>query len=238
MQRAMGIVYVGIILFTGSSLSAQEKPVPYLAGWPGICPHPIMYIRNFERPIVSKETWQQTTRYDWRGGRAETIRVTLMKDAAEAKKYQFGDKNPAPKTLAKTKVGEHTAWQFESGKLVIDLGNDRLMILEAPTWKQHESNLPKFAKQFSLAACAKALEQPPRTDFRRRLELFRGLKKGMPIDLVREHVGDSMLDIGSVEHIFVYRLDDGTHIHLGFRDLKSLDYVKQIVEGVKVDLLK
>jgi hypothetical protein len=239
MGRIIGIIGLGMVLVMGSDLPAQERPAPNLAGWPGLCPQPFMYIRNFERPIVSKDAWQQTTRYDWSGGRAETIRVTLMKDAAEAKRYQFGDKNPLPKGVKKIKVDEHTAWQYEEGKLVIDLGKDRLMVLEAPTWKQHESDLPKFAKQFSLAACAKALEHPPRTDFRRRVELFRQLKKGMPFDLAREYVGESTLDIGSVNHLFVYPLADGTYVHLEYRDLKSLLSVTLIDKnGVKVDLVK
>ena len=48
-----------------------------------------------------------------------------------------------------------------------------------------------------------------------------------------------MLDIGSTMHIFVYALDDGTRVLVGFRNLKALTYVKhQDMNGTTVDLVK
>ena len=228
-----------IVLFPASTLVAQEKAVKPLAGWPGIFPEGFMYIRHFEKPKAEKQSWQQSARYEWSGGRAETIRVTLLRDAAEAKKYQFDDKNPPPEGVKKGKAGAHLSWEYPAGKLVIDLGKDRLMILDAPTWKLFQSNLAGFAGRFDLEACAKALDHPPRTDFRKKVELFRDLKKGMSAQTVREWVGDADADIGSGIHILSYRLDDGSSVLIGFPDFNRLIYVKhQDKAGKVIDLAK
>ena len=226
-------------LASGAALDAQEPTEKILAGWPGVFPEAVPYIRHFEKPKSDQQTWRQSARYEWSGGRLETIRVTLLFDAAEAKKHQFGAKNPPPDQVKKLRFGERLGWEYPAGRLVIDLGNDRMMILEAPTWKFHQSDLPEFAKRFPLEACAKALAKPPRTDFRRRLDAFRDLKKDMSLAQVREWVGDADKDIGSGIHILEYRLDDGARVLIGFPDFKRLIYVKHEDKAGKVtDLVK
>src|SRR5947209_1090434 len=88
-----------IALLIGSTMTAQEPAEKILAGWPGVFPEGGMYLRYFENPKNAKEAWQQTVRYEWSGGRIETVRVTLLRDAGEAKKYQFDAKNPLPETV-------------------------------------------------------------------------------------------------------------------------------------------
>jgi hypothetical protein len=222
-----------------TTIEAQDKTERVLAGWPGLFPDGLNYHRRFEKPKSDKQSWQQSARYEWMGGRAETIRVTLLRDAAEFKRYQFGDKNPLPFDVKKVKIDERVGWEFPGGKLVIDLASDRLMILETPTFKFHRSDLVGFAKRFPLDACAKALENPPRTDFSRKVELFRDLKKGMSLFEVRERVGDANKDIGSGIHIMEYRLEDGSRVLIGFPDFTKLIYVKHEDKvGKVVDLAR
>lgn len=232
-------ICIATMVISAPHLVGQTAKEKTLAGWFGVFPEAPGYHRMFEKPKADKKTWQQTARYEWAGGRIETMRVSLMRDEAEAKKYQFNDANPQPKDVEKIKVGERTAWNFPDGKLVIDLGQDRLMILDAPTWKVFRSNLPELAKRFALEDCAKALNHPPRTDFSRKVEMFRDLKKGMSLAQVRDWVGDAEKDIGSGIHILTYRLDDGSRVLIGFPDFNRLIYVKhEDKAGKVVDLAK
>ncbi len=212
-------------LLIGTTLPAQEPKERILAGWPGVFPEGFLYHRILEKPKAAKTTWQQTARYEWSGGRAETIRVTLMHNQEEARKIHFDDQNPPPDNVKKIKVGDYTGFEFPNGKLVIDLDKHRLMILEAPTWKLQQSDLPGFARKFNLAACAKALDHPPRTDFARKVELFRELKKGMALAQVSEQVGAADKDIGSGIYVLEYRLDDGARVLIGFPGFERLIYV-------------
>lgn len=226
------------ISFTPASY-AQEPKVKVLAGWMGVFPEGFNYERKFEKPKVTKETWQQSAVYEWSGGRIETVQVTLLRDAGEAKKHAFDNKKPAPDNVKKIPFGERVGWEYPGGKLVIHLAADRLMIVEALTWKQFQSDLSEFAKRFPLDACAKALENPPRTDFSRTVEMFRRLEKGMSLARVREWVGEAEKDIGSGIHILTYRLDDGTRVLIGFPDFNRLIYVKHEDKDRKVtDLAK
>jgi len=241
MNARVAFAMMCAIAFFAQPLMSQEPKEKVLAGWMGVFPEILNYQRTFEKPKVDmdKKLWQQTAHYEWTGGRAESIRVTLLRDAAEAKKYQFNDANPLPKDVEKIKVGERDAWNFPDGKLAIKLADDRLLILEATTWKLFRSNLPDFAKSFPLDACSKALDNPPRTDFARKVETFRALRKGMSLAQVREWAGEAEKDIGSGIHILTYRLDDGTRVLIGFPDFNRLIYVKhEDKAGKVVDLVK
>ncbi len=226
------------ISFTPASY-AQEPKGKVLAGWMGVFPDGFNYERKFEKPKATKETWPQSAVYEWSGGRIETVQVTLLRDAAEAKKHAFDDKKPAPENVKKIPFGERVGWEYPDGQLVLHLAADRLLIVEALTWKFHRSDLAEFAKRFPLDTCAKALENPPRTDFSRTVEMFRPLEKGMSLRQVREWVGESEKDIGSGIHILTYRLDDGTRVLIGFPDFNRLIYVKHEEKNCKVtDLAK
>src|SRR6476619_7252197 len=90
-----------VLFFAAPMLLAQEAKEKILAGWMGVFPENFNYQRTFEKPKAEKDRWRQAARSDWSGGRLETIRVTLTRDADEAKKYQFSDAKPAPKDVAK-----------------------------------------------------------------------------------------------------------------------------------------
>jgi len=137
------------------------------------------------------------------------------------------------------KIGDKVAWEGPPGTLVIVLGGDRLMKLEAPTWKSHQSDLAGFAKHFRLDECAKALDSPPRADSRRKVEAFRELRKGMSLDEVLAWVGNAEEDVGSGIHVLAYRLDDGSRVLIGFPDFNKLIYVQhEDNAGKSVDLVK
>jgi hypothetical protein len=123
MLRRLGCL---LTLIVGAASAAQAPPARVLPGWLGVFPEVGMYSRRLEVPKSEKESWQQSARYEWSGGRSEMIRVTLMRDAAEAKKYAFDAKNPLPDTVKKVKVAERDAYEYPGGKLVIDLGKDRM----------------------------------------------------------------------------------------------------------------
>jgi hypothetical protein len=218
---------------------AQEPAQPKLAGWIGVFLLVGNYDRKFETPKVDKQTYQQTVSYTWLGGRAETVKITLIRDAELAKRYTKDGVKTLPAIPKEVKVGDHVAWDTGAGLLMIDLGDERLLKLEAPTWKFHQSNLAGFAKHFDLKTCAKALDGPPYTDSRRKVEAFRELKKGMSLGDVQAWVGNADKDIGSGIHILAYKLDDGSRVLIGFPDFKKLIYVKhEDKAGKSVELAK
>jgi hypothetical protein len=180
-----------LILFVMmTTIAAQESP-PIFAGWIGVFPSVNSYDRKFEKPKVDKQTYQQTARYEWTGGRIETIHVTLIRDAEFAKRYTKDGVKKLPVLPTEVKIGDKVGWEGPGGTLVIVLGADRLMKLDAPTWKFHQSDLAGFAKHFRLDECAKALDNPPRTDSRRKVEAFRELRKGMSLAEVQAWVGNA-----------------------------------------------
>lgn len=230
-------IILSFALACTSQVVAQEKTSPVLTGWQGIFPEYANYARKFEAPKVTKDAYEQTARYDWSGGRLETITITLTRDAEKAKMYTpDGIKtiNAAAKSI---KIADRQAWLWQSRRLVI--GADRFVTIAAPTYDKFASDLPEFAKKLDLDKCAKALDQPPRTDFRRTVEMFRGLRKDMSLTQVREWVGESEKDIGSGIHILTYRLEDGSRVLIGFPDFNRLIYVKHEDKNrTVVDLVK
>ena len=228
-----------VVFILAISVTAQESPAPKLAGWIGVFPLVGNYDRKFETPKVDKQTYQQTVSYTWLGGRAETVNVTLLRDAELAKRYTKDGVKKLPALPKEVKVGDLVGWDSGDGTLVIVLGEERLMKLETPTWKFHKSDLAAFAKHFPLEACASALDKPPYTESRRKVEAFRALRKGMSLDEVQAWVGNADKDIGSGIHIITYKLDDGSRVLIGFPDYKKLIYVKhEDKAGKAVDLAK
>jgi hypothetical protein len=221
-----------------TTIAAQETP-PIFAGWIGVFPTVNSYNRKFDKPKVDKQTYQQTARYEWTGGRIETIHVTLIRDAELAKRYTKDGVKKLPVLPTEVKIGDKVGWDGPPGTLVIVLGADRLMKLEAPTWKFHQSDLAGFAKHFRLDECAKALDNPPRTDSRRKVEAFRELRKGMSLAEVQAWVGNADNVVGSGIHVHAYRLDDGSRVLIGFRGFNKLIYVQhEDKAGKTVDLVK
>src|SRR5262249_55409446 len=112
-----------------------------------------------------------------------------------------------------------TAWQWGPHQLVVPLGADKALLLE----RQGDGpELAEVARHFDLGRLAKALDGPPRTDFRRTPEAFRVLAKGVPYAEVVAWVGWADEDIGGDTHVMVYRLPDGARALLGFADFGSL----------------
>lgn len=232
------LIATGFTALAIFAVNASQAPQPkVLAGWLGVFPDIQGYQRSFEKPKIDKKTFQQTAKYEWTGGRIETIHVTLMRIDGDARKYL---PNAAPDAAPKdVDVGKYRGRLWAGRLLLVPLAKDRLAILVAPTFKAHESDLVGFAKRFPLGACDNALDQPPRTTFARSVEGFRALRKGMSQSDVQAWVGDAEKDIGSGIHILTYRLDDGSRVLIGFPDFSKLIYIKhQDKAGKVVDLVK
>jgi hypothetical protein len=230
-------ILLAILFLTASGASAQQPKAKPLAGWLGVFPEFQGYSRTFDKPRGDKSSYEQTATYEWTGGRIETVRITLIRDVKVAQGFTGDALKALEKTATTVPFGQRSGYLLVQQQiLVIPLGDDRLVRIESIT-PVYRSDLPAFAKKLNLDACAKALEQPPRTDGRS-LERFRALKKGMPLSDVSAWVGDSNLDIGSGIHMLVYPLADGPPVTIGFPDFGKLLYVRQIVNGKPVDLVK
>jgi hypothetical protein len=225
---------------------AAAEPTP-LAGWYGVVPELTGYARTFKAPQVKgKNTvYQQAAHYEWTGGALKSLDVTLSRDPAFAESLTpeaLAKQMPAPKEVM---VGKKTAWLTVLGpeglkqthKLVIPLGTEKALILEGKA-QLGEAELLTIAGKFDLAAVEKALDQPPRTDFGRSLEAFRGIKKGDSFSAVMSWVGNADGDIGSGIHILEYKLKDGSRVLLGTPDLKAVMYLKHEKDGKTTDLAK
>jgi hypothetical protein len=223
-----------------------------LAGWPGAFPDlRVGWMRTFQQPVVGKDdkVYSQTVQYEWSGGASKRLLVTLARDPGFKTQYDAQalrrQANP-PKQL---NLKPYTAWVWDfrgdkdkevmplQKRLVVILAEDRILTLDARGVGPWEP-LEKLVERFDRDKLLKALDAPPRSDFRRKLDTFRGLKLGMSYDAVREWVGDADRDIGSGIHIMVYDLDDGTSVRIGFPGFAKLIYVKHVLKGEVVDLAK
>ena len=143
-------------------------------------------------------------------------------------------------------MGQRRGWLWRSAKgdknplreeaqLVVVLGGDRVLRLRAKGQGPWAEGLPQLAERFDLDRMARALDRAPRTDFRRQLDAFRQLRKGMSYAEAKAWVGPADRDVGSGLHIMAYRLEDGTHVLLGFADFNNLLYVKHHRTGGQSD---
>jgi len=241
MRGILAAVTLGSIAFS-SGAQDQSKDPKARASWMGVFPNIQGYQASFHKPEIKSEkppVWSQKVRYDWTGGRLEAVEITLARDGNFAKLYD-------PKAITKgndpakeLKIGKHAAFQWGKAKLVVVLGADRIVKVDSATPKDFDSDLKGFAEKLPLEKIAEALDKPPRTDFKRNLNDFHQLKKGMSLDEVRDWVGDADKDIGSGIHIMVYGLDSGGRILIGFPDFRRLIYVKHDDgKGKTEDLLK
>ena len=235
------------VLLWGPLADAQQDrgkdKVKPLAGWPGVFPEMTGWQRTFQQPEVGKEDrkYGQTVKYEWTGGAAKTLEVALTRSPDV--KTQFDPKRLAklPDPPREVKVGKFTAWRWDNRnqwqRLAVVLAEDRVLTLTAHgpgPWEEPEL----LVERFDLEKLARALDATPRTDFRRTVEAFRRLQKGMSYNLVREWVGDADRDMGSGIHIMVYELGDDSRVLIGFPGFEKLIYVKHFKGGKVEDLVK
>jgi hypothetical protein len=252
---ALALVVCGLLAF-GDAAARQKpgKPAP-LAGWPGVFPELPGYQRAFTAPVVGSgkqpKKYSQLVKYEWTGGAARRLEVTLARDPTFKERYAEAALEKDAGKPRQVKVGGRTAWLWDLRKegdkspwppqqrLVVPLGEDRAALFEAKGQGPWAGGLAEVAKRFDFEALAKALDVPPRTDFRRRLDAFRALRKGMSYADAAAWVGFADRDIGSGIHILEYALEDGSRVLLGFPDFNRLIYVKHEPKGgAAVDLVK
>jgi hypothetical protein len=242
----------GLGVLSAAPAADPPKPEP-LAGWYGVFPELSGYQRTFAAPVVAKgekpAEYRQTVKYEWTGGAAKLLEVTLARDPAFKKKHApdaLKKEDPAPKEVT---VGKRTAWLWAYepkkgadwplvGRLVLPLGEDAALILEAKGQGPWEG-LTGLAEKFDAAKMGEAVKAPPRTDFKRSVDAFKAVKKGSTFADVTAWVGEPDKDIGSGIHIFEYKLPDGSRVVVGTPDLKDVKYVRHAdKDGNVVELAK
>lgn len=207
------------------SVWAQEKkePIPPRAGW--LLRFPVIqvgYIKAFRAPQIKKDdrtVYSQTVQYEWSGGRIGSISVTLLRDAAAVR--DFGK---IKEEVKEQKIDGFKAIRQEK-KLIVLLDADKALVLESAVGDFDVHDPAKIAADFGLKEVARALANPPRTDFRHTLDEFRVLKKGMPFEQVIDWIGHPVRDIGSGLMIFVYPLEKDEQALVGFPGPRELLYV-------------
>lgn len=225
-----------LVAAAGGQEPAARKEFP--PGWSGVFPQADNYQQTFRQAEVSadQKSYRQTVNYLWLGGRLESNDVTLARGAKYTKDFTAAAlrKNADPPELIK--VGGFAGWHWkEKKKVVVMLDQDRILMVQA----LFDGSPVQFAERFPLKDCAKALDNPPRIEFSRKLESFRTFKKDMSYAAVMEVVGGADKDIGSGIHIMEYRLEDGSRVLLGFPDFQKLSYVKHVAKDGKThDLIK
>src|SRR5262249_36014066 len=96
---------------------AQDKVKP-LAGWPRAFPEMMGWSRTSQQPVGGRDgtTYRQTVRYEWTGGAAKRLDVTLARDPAfktlyDPKALERQDNPPRNVT-----AGQHPAWLWHLKK--------------------------------------------------------------------------------------------------------------------------
>lgn len=157
-----------LLLILAVSSHAEEDRSGPRAGWPGVFPELAGYQCTFLSPVVAPAEkpviYRQTARYEWTGGAIKTLEATVARDPTFKEKHAaeaLRKEKPAPKEI---KIGKRIAWQWETsaggGRLVVPLGEDRALILEAKGAGPWEP-LPDLAGRFDLARIEAALAQAP-----------------------------------------------------------------------------
>ena len=232
--------------------AAQAPKVQPLAGWFGVFPQlGTGYIRTFKQPQVDPKTktrYSQMVIFEWSGGAAKRLEVTLARDPAFEKKYAAGAVMKEDNPPKKVEVSQRPAWLWQMAKdkkpdamplharLVIPLGADRILLLEAKGVGPWE-DVVKLASRFDLKKIVAALDTPPRTDFSRNAAAFKVLRKGMSYAEIASWVGFADRDIGKGIHIMVYDLEGGQRVLLGFADFNRLLYARLETKNGKVEEL-
>ncbi len=235
-----------IVAIADGSVRGAEKPAP-LAGWAAVFPELPGYQRKFQTPEVARgkdpTEYSQTVVYEWTGGDIRAITVSLVR-APKIEKSPPPSRKETLRTLDEVKVGKWKGWYVEYKKekngpnLWISLTGDRALLFRWQGLLGKEEML-QLLKRFDLQRALDESARPPRTDFRRKLEDFRALKKSMSYRDVVAWVGDADADAGSGIHIMVYKLSDGSRVLVGTPDFQKVLYVKhESKEGRTTDLAK
>jgi hypothetical protein len=247
---------LALAILPGAATAADPpQKVRTLAGWYGVFPHLSGYNAIFTVPVVAKgekpTEYRQKAEYGWTGGAAKQLDVTLARDPAFKKKYTpdaLKKEDPAP---TEVKVGKRTAWlwTYEAkkgedwplvGRLVVPLGEDTALIVEAKGPGPWGKGLTELAQEFDTARMAEAVKAPPRTDFKRSRDAFKAVKKGDNYFGLTPWVDypDKDLGIKSGIHSYEYNLPDGSRVGVGV-DSEGVKYVKHEGKDGKVeDLVK
>jgi hypothetical protein len=143
------------------------------------------------------------------------------------------------------KVGNRDAWSMpvkKDGmdgftKIIVPLGEDTALIVVG-IGAAHKTFPNELAAAFDPDKCIAAVKAPPRTDFTRKLEDFKALKKGMSFREVESWLGPADAAVGNGNHLMEYKLPDKSRVLLGYPKDDKLESVKHEKDGQAVELLK
>lgn len=230
-----------------------------LPGWVGVYPSNEYRHYSWDKPVVSKDgkSYSQSA-YSGAVGNMTSWHSTetLARDPLFAQKYSdeslSKETNPPKiyyagkrKVLVwelkeKVRSGYMGACPTNHSRTVVLLDTDKVLISETCVDSAYErrGKLEPAEIKFSEEELAffdraeAALENPPRTDFRRTRKLFKPLKKGMTQFDVRVHVGepDQILMLGEGMAAAVYELLDESTIVLRYSNPTKT--AKQFSEGI------
>lgn len=225
------LLTLGVIIATTASTLRADDVIR--AAWPGVYPELNGYGCRYQAPALGKDptkVFRQTALYEWTGGDIRSLTVTIGRGpdfAADA--VRKGER---------IEVGKRAAW-VKDGMLTIPLGEDRAIQLKGGGSDVGKQAAMTFASQFPLERIAKALDNPPRTNFFLALEPFKAITKDMTFRDLTEFVGSAEKDIGSGIHIMTYPLPGGGRVLVGTPDFVKIVYiVYETKEGKKTDILR
>jgi hypothetical protein len=150
-------------------VAAADTP----GGWPELFPTLGNFDRKVAGPVVAKgdkpETYSQTVRYEWIGGRFEILTITIARDPAFKDKYAADavkKGKPAPEAV---EVNKKRAYLWDklaaendlknvNKRLVVVLADDKILMVEQVGFGL---DLAEVAKKLDFDKVAKALESPP-----------------------------------------------------------------------------
>jgi hypothetical protein len=232
-----------VLAMAVTATAADDPPQPKaLAGWLDVFPELPGYNRTFEMPTVKagkEPDYGQTARYEWTGGALKSLRIGVVRSETDARTVLRPE---VLRKMTQVQLGKQPAWILETpGRqvhLVVSLGDNRLVLITGDGMISGEEVL-RLAGRLDFAAITKALDEPPRTDFRRKKEDFAKLRKGLSLEQVSAWVGEADADVGKGIHVLQYKLPDGAEVTLGFPEFSRLLYVQyRAADGKVEDLVK
>lgn len=233
------------ILIVIQSGAARADETPPAAGWYDVIPNlgPLLQ-PMFGKPEV-KETkdgaaYSQSAHYDMATGLQRSFRITVARDPGFKKQL---DRDMLKGVAEEQALGKRTLWSYKNGrKVVVPLAADKAVILETDP-NSEPMPLVDYAKKLDLDRIAKALDNPPRTDFTPTVDTFKVFTKGGPAALLADWCGPATkyAPLGKPDERrarWTYTLRDKTRVAVLTAGAKIESIVHETADGKVVDLLK
>ena len=203
---------------------AQEKGRA-LAGWFDVYPsikfgQGLEFQRTYQPLVVRKNdqgetVYSQTVRYEVATGLVRAFDFTLVGDPAVKVRYGAEWLRAQAEPPQEFKAGKYPGWSWPDGRMVVVLGESQAVVIaKAPL---SEISFPiEAADTVDWDKIAKALKDPPRTDFKLTVGTFQVFAKGSSTRLLEDWCGHpvefKLHGGGPGIHQSIYRLADGSRV--------------------------